>query len=98
MRQVKWMTSDNSCLEDWKHHKYYESLIEDITGVTFDRSLEPEFVKYIYKRLSDTPYSHRFRSKHTVYQDEYRILIEKFRVHAENNHWIGVEYEKEKVC
>lgn len=98
MKQVKWMTSDNSCLEVWNHCKYYEYLIEDISGITFDRNIEPEFVKYIYKRLSETPYSHRFRSKHTVYQDEYRQLVEMFGFHAENNDWIGVEYEKEKVC
>ena len=50
------------------------------------------------KRLKDTPYSRTFRSKYSIYQDEYKTLVEKFNNQADNNGKIEVSYEKEKVC
>jgi len=46
------------------------------------------------KRLNDTPYHRIFRSKYSVYQDEYKSLVEKFNHQADNNGRIVVQNEK----
>jgi hypothetical protein len=43
------------------------------------------------KRLKDTPYHRAFRSKYSIYQDEYKALVEKFNNEAENNGRLVVE-------
>jgi hypothetical protein len=43
------------------------------------------------KRLKDTPYHRAFRNKYSIYQDEYKTLVEKFNNQAENNGRIVVE-------
>jgi hypothetical protein len=42
------------------------------------------------KRLKDTPYNRAFRSKYSIYSDEYNALVEKFNDQANNNGKIEV--------
>ena len=86
MREVYWNNT-----ERWNNHHHYELLIEDITGFDLKKSLCQESVKYIAKRLSDTPYHRAFRNKYSIYQDEYKTLVEKFSSQADNNGRIVVE-------
>ena len=88
MRTVLWVTNDN---ERWFNHHHYECLIEDITGFNLQQDLCTESVKYMAKRLKDTPYHREFRSKYSIYQDEYKTLVEKFNSQADNNGRIVVE-------
>jgi hypothetical protein len=85
MRTVLWNNS-----ERWFNHHHYELLIEDITGFDLKKSLCTETVKYMAKRLKDTPYNRTFRSKYSIYQDEYKTLVEKFNNQADNNGKIEV--------
>ena len=85
MRTVFWNES-----ERWFNHHHYELLIEDITGLDLKQSLCSESVKYMAKRLSDTPYNRTFRNKYSIYQDEYKALVEKFNYQADNNGKIEV--------
>jgi len=86
MRTVLWNNT-----ERWFNHHHYELLIEDITGIDFKQSICPEMVKYMAKRLSDTPYHRVFRNKYSIYQDEYQTLVEKFNHQADINGRIVVE-------
>jgi hypothetical protein len=88
MRTVLWVTNDN---ERWCNHHHYEFLIEDITGFNLQKDLCAESVKYMAKRLKDTPYNRVFRNKYSIYQDEYKTLVEKFNSQADNNGRIVVE-------
>ena len=85
MRTVFWNES-----ERWFNHHHYELLIEDITGFDLKQSLCTESVKYMAKRLSDTKYNRAFRIKYSIYEDEYKALVEKFNKQAENNGKIEV--------
>ena len=85
MRTVFWNES-----ERWFNHHHYELLIEDITGLDLKQSLCAESVKYMAKRLSDTKYHRMFRVKYSIYEDEYKALVEKFNKQAENNGKIEV--------
>ena len=85
MRTVFWNES-----ERWFNHHHYELLIEDITGFDLKQSLCSESVKYMAKRLSDTKYHRMFRVKYSIYEDEYKALVEKFNKQAENNGKIEV--------
>jgi len=85
MRTVFWNES-----ERWFNHHHYELLIEDITGFDLKESLCAESVKYMAKRLSDTKYHRMFRIKYSIYEDEYKALVEKFNKQAENNGKIEV--------
>jgi len=86
MRTVLWNET-----ERWFNHHHYELLIEDITGFNLQENLCSESVKYMAKRLKDTPYHTAFRNKYSIYQDEYNTLVEKFNNQAENNGRIVVE-------
>ena len=85
MRTVFWNES-----ERWFNHHHYELLIEDITGLDLKQSLCADSVKYMAKRLSDTKYHRMFRVKYSIYEDEYKALVEKFNKQAENNGKIEV--------
>jgi len=89
MRTVLWNDT-----ERWFNHHHYEFLIQDITGFNLQESLCSESIKYMAKRLNDTPYHRIFRSKYSVYQDEYKSLVEKFNHQADNNGRIVVQNEK----
>ena len=76
--------------ERWNNHHHYSCLIEDLTGFNLQEDLCTESIKYMAKRLKDTPYNRRFKSKYTIYQDEYQRLVEKFSTHADKNGKIEV--------
>lgn len=80
MRRVYWNGT-----EQWFNHHHFESLIEDITAFSLNESLCEHSVKYMAKRLTDTPYRRAFKSKYSIYQDEYNALVEKFNSEANNN-------------
>ena len=80
MKTVLWNES-----EQWVNHHHYELLIEDITGFSLKESLCTESVKYIAKRLKDTPYRRAFFSKYSIYRDEYETLKDNFNNVAQNN-------------
>ena len=86
MRTVLWNNS-----ERWFNHHHYECLIEDITGFDLQKDLCAESVKYMAKRLKDTPYHRAFQNKYSIYQDEYKMLVEKFNSQADNNGRLVVE-------
>ena len=85
MRTVLWNNT-----ERWFNHHHYELLIEDITGLDLKQSLCSESVKYMAKRLSDTKYHRAFRNKYSIYEDEYKALVEKFNKQADSNGKIEV--------
>jgi len=85
MRAVYWNNT-----ERWFNHHHYELLIEDITGFDLKQNLCEESVKYMAKRLKDTPYHRSFRNKYSIYSDEYNALVEKFNYQADNNGKIEV--------
>ena len=91
MKKVFWMTSEGSCAEPWQHFNYYETLVEDLTGFSLKESLCTETIKYMAKRLNDTPYQRRFKSLYTIYENEYQVLVEKFNNMADNNRMIGIK-------
>ena len=89
MRTVLWNNS-----ERWFNHHHYESLIEDITGFNLQKDLCSETVKYMAKRLRDTPYHRIFRSKYSIYQDEYNVMVDIFTYQADNDGRLIVQNEK----
>ncbi len=88
MKKVIWV-SDSS--ELWNHSHHFEPLIEDLTGFGLSENLCSQTVKYMAKRLTDTPYQRRFRSKYSIYENEYEALVEKFKTQADNNGKIEVK-------
>ena len=88
MKKVIWV-SDSS--ELWNHSHHFEPLIEDLTGFGLSEDLCSQTVKYMAKRLKDTPYHRAFRNKYSIYQDEYKALVEKFNSEANNNGRLVVE-------
>jgi hypothetical protein len=86
MRQVYWNST-----ERWNNHHHYETLIEDLTGFNLQKDLCAETVKYMAKRLKDTPYQRRFKSLYTIYENEYKTLVDKFNSEADNNGMIGIK-------
>ena len=86
MRQVYWNST-----ERWNNHHHYETLIEDLTGFNLKKDLCAETVKYMAKRLKDTPYQRRFKSLYTIYENEYKTLVDKFNSEADNNGMIGIK-------
>ena len=86
MKTVIWNSN-----EVWNQSHHFEPLIEDITGFDLRRSLCSESIKYMAKRLSDTKYSRVFRSKYSIFEDEYKALVEKFKQEADNNGKIEVK-------
>ena len=91
MKKVFWMTSEGMCAEPWQHFHHYETLVEDLTGFSLNESLCAETIKYMAKRLNDTSYQRRFKSLYTIYENEYKTLVEKFNSQADNNGRIVVE-------
>jgi hypothetical protein len=91
MKKVFWMTSEGMCAEPWQHFHHYETLVEDLTGFSLKESLCTETIKYMAKRLNDTPYQRRFKSLYTIYENEYQVLVEKFNNMADNNRMIGIK-------
>lgn len=88
MKKVIWVGNES---ESWNLCHHFEPLIEDLTGFGLKESLCSETVKYMAKRLKDTPYSQRFKFKYSIFSDEYKTLVEKFNIHAENNGKIEVK-------
>ena len=86
MRTVLWNGT-----ERWSNHHQFSCLIEDITAFGLNESLCAETVKYMAKRLKDTPYHRAFKNKYSIYQDEYKALVEKFNSEANNNGRLVVE-------
>lgn len=86
MRTVLWNGT-----ERWNNHHHFSCLIEDITGFNLQEDLCTESIKYMAKRLKDTPYHRAFRNKYSIYQDEYKALVEKFNGEANNNGRLVVE-------
>ena len=86
MRTVLWNGT-----ERWSNHHHFSCLIEDITAFGLNESLCAETVKYMAKRLKDTPYRRAFKNKYSIYQDEYKALVEKFNSEANNNGRLVVE-------
>ena len=86
MKNVIWNNK-----EVWNQSHHFEPLIEDITGFNLKEDLCSETVKYMAKRFSETPYQRRFRSIFSIYQDDYKALVEKFNQEAENNGKIEVK-------
>ena len=82
-RDMKTVIWNNN--EVWNQGHHFETLLEDITGFDLRRSLCSESVKYMAKRLSDTKYHRMFRTKYSIYENEYKALVEKFNKEADNN-------------
>jgi hypothetical protein len=72
-------------IEGIQHLHHYSPLIEDITGFNPMEELCAETVKYMAKRLTDTKYSRTFRFKYTIFENEYKTLVEIFNKQAEKN-------------
>jgi hypothetical protein len=72
-------------LEGIQNLHHYSPLIEDITGFNINQELCSETVKYMAKRLSDTKYNRTFRFKYTIFENEYKTLVEIFNKQAEQN-------------
>ena len=75
--------------EVWNQSHHYELLIEDVTSFNLKESLCAFSIKYMAKRLSDTKYHRMFRIKYSIYEDEYKALVEKFKSEADKNGKIG---------
>lgn len=86
MRTVLWNGT-----ERWNNYHHFNCLIEDITAFGLNESLCAETVKYMAKRLKDTPYHRAFKNKYSIYQDEYKALVEKFNSEANDNGRLVVE-------
>jgi hypothetical protein len=86
MKTVIWNNN-----EVWNQGHHFETLLEDITGFDLRRSLCSESVKYMAKRLSDTKYHRMFRTKYSIYENEYKALVEKFNQEADKNGSIVVK-------
>lgn len=86
MKTVIWNNN-----EVWNQSHHFEPLLEDITGFNLRCNLCAESVKYMAKRLSDTKYHRMFRTKYSIYENEYKSLVEKFNREADNNGKIEVK-------
>jgi hypothetical protein len=86
MKTVIWNNN-----EIWNQSHHFEPLIEDITGFNLRCNLCAESVKYMAKRLSDTKYNRMFRFKYSIFENEYKALVEKFNQEANNNGKIEVK-------
>ena len=86
MKTVIWNNN-----EVWNQGHHFETLLEDITGFDLRRSLCSESVKYMAKRLSNTKYHRMFRTKYSIYENEYKALVEKFNQEADKNGSIVVK-------
>lgn len=86
MKTVIWNSN-----EVWNQSHHFEPLLEDITGFNLRCNLCAESVKYMAKRLSDTKYNRVFRTKYSIYENEYKSLVEKFIKEADNNGKIEVK-------
>ena len=86
MKTVIWNNN-----EVWNQSHHFEPLLEDITGFNLRYNLCAESVKYMAKRLSDTKYNRMFRFKYSIYENEYKSLVEKFNQEADNNGKIEVK-------
>ena len=80
MKTVTWNNE-----EVWNQSHYFAPLIEDLTGFDLRKNLCSESVKYMAKRLKDTKYHRMFRIKYSIYEDEYKALVEKFNSEADKN-------------
>ncbi len=86
MKTVIWNNN-----EVWNQSHHFEPLLEDITGFNLRCNLCAESVKYMAKRLSDTKYNRMFRFKYSIYENEYKALVEKFNREADINGSIVVK-------
>ncbi len=86
MKTVIWNNN-----EVWNQSHHFEPLLEDITGFSLRCNLCAESVKYMAKRLSDTKYNRMFRFKYSIYENEYKALVEKFNREADINGSIVVK-------
>ena len=86
MRRVLWNGT-----ERWNNYHHYSCLLEDVTAISLNENLCAGTVKYMAKRLTDTPYQRAFRNKYSIYQDEYKALVEKFNIEADSNGRLVVE-------
>ena len=86
MKTVIWNNN-----EIWNQSHHFEPLLEDITGFNLRCNLCAESVKYMAKRLSDTKYNRMFRFKYSIYENEYKALVEKFNREADINGSIVVK-------
>ena len=82
MKKVIWVANES---ENWHLYRHFEPIIEDVTGFNFKEDLCSETVKYMAKRLSDTKYNRTFRFKYTIFENEYKTLVEIFNKQAEQN-------------
>ncbi len=88
-RDMKTVIWNNN--EVWNQSHHFEPLLEDITGFNLRCDLCAESVKYMAKRLSDTKYNRMFRFKYSIFENEYKALVEKFNQEADNNGKIEVK-------
>ena len=88
MKKVIWVANES---ENWHLYRHFEPIIEDVTGFNFKEDLCSETVKYMTKRLTDTPYQRQFRFKYSIFENEYKALVEKFNQEADNNGKIEVK-------
>ncbi len=88
-RDMKTVIWNNN--EVWNQSHHFEPLLEDITGFNLRCNLCAESVKYMAKRLSDTKYNRMFRFKYSIFENEYKALVEKFNQEADNNGKIEVK-------
>lgn len=88
MKTLVWVGKEE---EPWNHHHHFAPLVEDLTGISMNETMCPNVVKYMAKRLKDTPYHRRFRSKYSIFENEYKTLVEKFNTHADNDGRIEVK-------
>ena len=88
MKKVIWVANES---ENWHLYRHFEPIIEDVTGFNFKEDLCSETVKYMAKRLTDTPYQRRFRFKYSIFENEYKALVEKFNTQADSNGKIEVK-------
>jgi hypothetical protein len=72
-------------LEGIQNLHHYSPLIEDITGFNINEELCSETVKFMAKRLADTKYNRTFRFKYTIFENEYKTLVEIFNQQADKN-------------
>lgn len=86
MKTVIWNNN-----EVWNQSHHFEPLLEDITGFNLRCNLCAESVKYMAKRLSDTKYNRMFRFKYSIFENEYKALVEKFNREADINGSIVVK-------
>ena len=88
-RDMKTVIWNNN--EVWNQGHHFEPLLEDITGFNLRCNLCAESVKYMAKRLSDTKYNRMFRFKYSIFENEYKALVEKFNQEADKNGSIVVK-------